>query len=142
MRSFRFRLQRVLEWRASRYDAERLKLDGLIVEQRAVSNQIEQLRKDLSSPLPSRLTGVDLQAHAVHSAHLQRQLADLNGCQQDLARRIALQQECVLDAKRNCELIERLRDRAKADWVYAEDRENEALSAESYLATWTRDNNL
>jgi flagellar biosynthesis chaperone FliJ len=50
-------------------------------------------------------------------------------------------EECrnaMLEARRRCRLLEKLKERRKADWTVALNRELEELASESYLAQWNR----
>jgi hypothetical protein len=42
----------------------------------------------------------------------------------------------MLEARRRCRLLERLRERRWDEWKAAADRELEETAAESYLARW------
>jgi hypothetical protein len=44
----------------------------------------------------------------------------------------------MLEARRCCRLLERLKERRRAEWQAATDREMEELAAESFLAGWSR----
>jgi hypothetical protein len=65
--------------------------------------------------------------------------------EKDLALRYAEAEkklaECraaMLEARRRCSLMEKLKERRRADWEAAANREIEALAAESFLARWNR----
>jgi len=53
-------------------------------------------------------------------------------------RQSAAQRQKVLEAQRQCRLLERLEHRRHAEWRRAADREMESLAAESFLARWHR----
>jgi hypothetical protein len=44
----------------------------------------------------------------------------------------------MLEARRRCRLLERLKERRKGEWDIAFNRELEAVAAESFLAQWNR----
>ncbi len=48
------------------------------------------------------------------------------------------QEAAMLEARRRCRLLERLKERRQAEWQAAGDREVEELASESYLAGWVR----
>ena len=56
------------------------------------------------------------------------------GCQRELAVR----KTAMLEARRRCRLLERLKERRLAEWTLARDRELEEVASESYLARWAR----
>ena len=45
-------------------------------------------------------------------------------------------ENAMLEARRRCRLLERLKDRRLAEWSKARDRELEELASESFLARW------
>ena len=44
----------------------------------------------------------------------------------------------MLEARRRCRLLERLKERRLAEWTTARDHEVEEIAAESYLARWSQ----
>jgi hypothetical protein len=42
----------------------------------------------------------------------------------------------MLEARRRCRLLERLKERRLAEWTSARDRELEEVASESFLARW------
>ena len=57
----------------------------------------------------------------------------------EVARELAKQQAAMLEARRRCRLLERLKERRWSEWKLAADRELEQAASESYLARWGRD---
>jgi hypothetical protein len=55
-------------------------------------------------------------------------------CQKELAAR----QAALMEARRQCRLLERLKDRRWAEWQSAAAKELDELAADSYLAQWAR----
>jgi hypothetical protein len=55
-------------------------------------------------------------------------------CQKELAAR----QTVMLEARRRCRLIERLKERRWTEWRSAAEKELDELAADSYLAQWAR----
>ncbi len=55
-------------------------------------------------------------------------------CQKELAA----QQAALVEARRRCRLLERLKERRATEWRSAADRELEELASDSYLAQWAR----
>jgi hypothetical protein len=52
---------------------------------------------------------------------------------------MAAQRQKVLEAERQCRLIDQLHHRRHAEWQQEMERELESLACESYLARWNRD---
>ena len=55
-------------------------------------------------------------------------------CQKELAARQAV----MLEARRRCRLLDRLKERRLTEWQTAAGRELDELAADSYLAQWAR----
>src|ERR1039458_7519716 len=53
-------------------------------------------------------------------------------------QQVAAQRQKVLEAQRQCRLLEKLEQRRHAEWRREADREMESLAAESFLARWNR----
>ena len=45
----------------------------------------------------------------------------------------------MLEARRRCRLLERLKERRLADWTAERNRQLEEVASESFLARWRRD---
>jgi hypothetical protein len=56
----------------------------------------------------------------------------------EAAQKLAEQQKLMLEARRRCRLLERLKERRFTAWTATRDREVEEIAAESYLARWGR----
>ena len=53
---------------------------------------------------------------------------------------IAEQRRRLLKARKDCKVLENLKDRRKKAWTYLSDREIENTAAESYISNWARSN--
>jgi hypothetical protein len=53
-------------------------------------------------------------------------------------RKLAAQEAAMLEARRRCRLLERLKERRGGEWRMAENREVDELASESYIARWNR----
>jgi hypothetical protein len=58
---------------------------------------------------------------------------------QECAQMLAALRTAMMDARRRCLLLERLKERELAEWKAASNKELEEIAAESYLAAWNRD---
>ena len=144
MKTFRFPLQRVLEWRALQQRVEEEKLAGL--QQQLTS--LLQLRKQLSSERnrsQSQLfssgtaAGSDLQSWALYQARLVKQ-QELVKTQLGQCEKLILEQrQRLLKARTDHRVLERLKERRWRQWVYLNDRELEDTAAEVYLSKWSRE---
>jgi flagellar export protein FliJ len=143
MRAFEFPLRRVLEWRKTQFELEENKLRHIaasLEELRlaAVKLDLVKSRAEVAVRQSAVVEAADLWALA---AYRQRLLAELKAlalrrtvCQQELDA----QRQRVVEAQRQCRLLEKLEQRRQAEWSKAADREMENLAAESFLALWNR----
>jgi len=144
MKTFRFPLQRVLEWRALQLRVEEEKLSGL--QQQLTS--LLQLREQLSSERnrsQSQLfssgtaAGSDLQSWALYQARLVKQQELVKTQLVQCEKLILEQRQRLLKARTDHRVLERLKERRWRQWVYLNDRELEDTAAEVYLSKWSRD---
>ena len=71
----------------------------------------------------------------------QRLIAERQGLtrrRHECEQQIAGQRQRVVEAQRQCRLLEKLEERRRAEWRSAAEREIEGLGAESFLALWNR----
>ncbi|MBI3471906.1 MAG: hypothetical protein HY013_11180, partial [Candidatus Solibacter usitatus] len=87
---------------------------------------------------PGHGTGSDLKALAAYLLRCKKKEREILGRQQELGRRIGHQLDCVLKARQNHHLLEKLRQRRLEQWTYESNRETERVASEAYLARWVR----
>lgn len=143
MRAFEFPLRQALQWRRTQLELAENKLRQLAASVEEMA--LEAVRLDL---VKGRAEGAVRQAAMVEAgdlwalaAYRQRLIAELRAVALRRAaytRELAAQREKVLDAQRQCRLLENLERRRHAEWRRAADREMENLAAESFLARWNR----
>jgi len=141
MTTFRFRLDRVLQWRQaqlelaqaalSRVAAERARWDGILAN---LTNARAQAEGTLQSGAP--VNGAELGALARYQAYVEQQKKIALERRRECQARLEQQRARVLQARREHRLLEKLRQVRRAEWESAVDREFEALAAETYLAQW------
>ncbi|HET8548315.1 MAG TPA: hypothetical protein VFL57_09940 [Bryobacteraceae bacterium] len=138
MRRFDFRLEAALRWRRSQLDAEQIKLRSLLAELAAIQSSIAELESaeapertsvHSSEATPGERAGLDEWLRWAH-AERSRLLATSADCE----RRIADQREGVVAARRQAELLEKLRTRKLREWTGELNREIEQIAAEAYAA--------
>jgi hypothetical protein len=143
MTTFHFPLQRALDWRRTQ-----LKLAEARVEQQlGALAGIDQARAELDAMAHraevevrqlQSIEGGDLSALGSFRLAIQvrgRELAAKRvACQKELAAR----QSVMLEARRRCRLIDRLKERRLLAWRSASEKELDELAADSYLAQWAR----
>jgi flagellar export protein FliJ len=144
MTTFRFGLEKVLEWRRRQLEAE----ENRFKQQAAALAELDRRREWMQSEGASAdrgvrqwqsLTGGDLAALAEFREHVHRQMQVLAArhaeCQRDLDER----RRAMLEARRRARLLERLKERRWEEWRAAAGQELEELAAESYLSRWNRE---
>jgi flagellar FliJ protein len=144
MKTFRFPLQRVLEWRALQLRVEEEKLASL---QQQLASLLE-LREKLSSARnrseshlfsSGTAAGSDLQSWALYQARLLKQ-QELLKTQLLQCEKLTLEQrQRLLKARTDHRVLERLKERRWRQWMYLNEREVEDTAAEVYLSKWSRE---
>jgi len=140
---FRFRLEKVLDWRRARLELEEMnyrrhaailaEVDRQDAEVQSAAQTAEQRVREWTP-----VAGFELDALDAFRLHAQRKRKDLAANRAEALRRLAAQQAVMLEARRNLRLLERLKERRLAEWRAALDKETEETAAESYLAHWRR----
>ena len=144
MKTFRFPLQRVLEWRALQLRLEEEKLAGLqqhLVTLLEMREKLAAERNRSESHLfaSGAAAGSDLQSWALYQARLAKQ-QELLATQLVQCEKLVLEQrQRLLKARTDHRVLERLKERRWRQWVYLNEREVEDTAAEVYLSKWNRE---
>ena len=141
MTTFAFRLERVLRWRQAQLELEQFALSRLAAEctrwdqtlAKFESSRAEAEARILSS---NTVTGEEFAALDTYRKSLQQQKHLALERRQEARRKMEEQRGRILFARRQCRLLEKLRQVRRKDWEEAVNREFEALAAETYLARW------
>ena len=143
MHRFQFRLGSVLGWRAVELELEEGRLERLFTERRrrdAEALALEVRSRESAQLITARtLDGQQLAALSYHRHYLEREGARMAAQRADCAKRIAAQQQRVVEAERKVRLLERLKERRLAEWNLEFNREMEALASETFLSKWARE---
>jgi flagellar FliJ protein len=143
MRRFRFRLETVLRWRGVELELEKSRIEKLFAERRGLEMQLLEVEDSLRNAarlLEARTLGAeDLAAFERYRRHLEREAESIAARRADCGKRIAAQQQRVVEAERRIRLLERLRERRLAEWTLESNRELEALASETFLSKWVRE---
>jgi hypothetical protein len=143
MNAFRFSLEKVLAWRRLQLEIE----ENRFRQQAAALAELDRARAELESSairaeLQVRgwapLCGGDLSALAGFRQHVQTEEQVLAGKRAESQRRLEAQAKAMLEARRRCRLLEKLRLRRWEEWRTAADRELEQFAAESFLSGMVR----
>jgi flagellar biosynthesis chaperone FliJ len=132
MKRFQFRLQRVLEIRRVQARMEEEALHRLQAARTALRNRLAGLERETAASFEVPL---EQQRDAPqYRRFLAGQARKLEGDLSQLGAQIAAQQAKLAEAERRCRLLERLRERARAEWNAAFARELDELAAEAHRA--------
>jgi hypothetical protein len=139
MKAFRFRLERVLEWRRLQLEMEenRLQLQmAALAELDRTGAELEAaaIGAELQVRAWSPLSGRDLGSLSGFRRYVQNEERTLAERRARSQRELGEQEAAMLEARRRCRLLERLRERQWAEWQATGDRELEQFATESYLA--------
>ena len=143
MKRFHFPLERVRLWRAEQVTLEQLRLEQ-------VASRLARIREDkrqtLSARLQSeqqiltqpRIDATDLENLAAYRLHIGNKIRELDGRERQAEGAWIEQRQRVIQARRDAELLERLKQKAIGEWQAAADREQETLASELFLAKRVR----
>ena len=143
MKRFQFPLERVRRWRAGQAALEELKLEQLREQQTRLEEEKRSIQRERANSerdvlgLPV-MEATELQNLDAFRVHARDKIREFENRERQAAAQIEQQVERVMEARRNAELLERLKQEAGAAWQRASDREQESLATELYLAQWTR----
>jgi flagellar export protein FliJ len=143
VKTFKFPLQRVLDWRAIQMRTEEEKLAGLqhklamtIARDKALTDSELQTETDLAkSPT---LNGMDLQRFAAFQLRVRSERASLQVSRIQCDAQIVEQLKRLLKARKEVRVLEKLREKRFESWTYLNDREVESIAAEAYISRWAR----
>ena len=141
MKAFHFTLEKALEWRQKQLQHEEAKLRSRVAAVAEVDRARDELRAAVAGAEVevrrwNAIAGADLAALDIYRRDARAADGRLAGERERRARDLAAQQAAMVEARRRCRLLERLKERRWAEWKTAADRELEGTAAESYLARW------
>ena len=143
MTTFRFPLQKVLDWRRTQLELAEARFQQQTAALAAIDRAYAEMeasgiRAEVEVRCWDPLAGRDLAALGRFRLRVQSREKQISlqraGCQRELAVR----KTAMLEARRRCRLLERLKERRLAEWTLTRDRELEELASESYLSRWAR----
>jgi hypothetical protein len=143
MTTYRFRLQKVLDLRHTQLEAE----ESRFKQQLAALAGLDQERAGWATAGSkaemqvrefNQLAGRDLTALGNFRLTVKQQQGVIDVRRLACQKSLEAQQGAMLEARRRCRLLERLKARRLAEWESARDHELEQLAAESFMAKWGR----
>ncbi len=143
MKRFQFPLERVLGWRAGQAALEELKLEQLTDQlaklgEEKLGAETGRAASDRDVLRQSSIEASELQSLDAYRRHTQNKIRAIDQRRRQMEAQAGEQRKRVVNARRDAELLERLKRKALAEWQAASDREQEGFAAELYLARWTR----
>ena len=143
MKTFQFPLEKALDWRRvqleleeARYKQELAALAGL--DRQRAEVEASGIRAEIQVREWNPVAAGDLTALGNYRLYVKSQESEIARRRYAAAQKLAEQQKLMLEARRRCRLLERLKERRLTEWTVARDHELEQIAAESYLARWQR----
>ena len=143
MKRFRFAPDALLALRRRTLEKHEAELAGLQARREAAFQRAAELERQSERARAAvqeapRLRGADLRLADASAQALLQASDQARGGAQALDADLARARQVVLQARRNVEVLEALRERSLAEWRRAADKEEETLAAELYLARRSR----
>jgi len=140
---FNFPLERVRRWRSEQASVEEQKLGQLRAElvrhesaRRGLEDEVTQAEiRVLSQP---SIDALELTSLGSYRVLLRRKTREMEKRRREYEMKIAEQLKRVLEARRQAELLDRLRRKGLDQWRAAADKEQEELASELFLGRPTR----
>ena len=143
MKAFRFPLEKALEWRRKQLELEQTRFR----QQAAALAELDRSRAELEATAIraevqvrawNPLAGTDLAALAGFRGFVEKQERTLAARRAECEHSLEVRKSAMLEARRRCRLLEKLRERKWAEWRAEADREAEQFAAECHLAGMVR----
>jgi hypothetical protein len=143
MKAFRFPLEKALDWRRVQLELEEVNYKQQVaalagLDRRRAEVEASGIRAEIEVREWNPIGAGDLTALGNFRQYVKSQESEIARRRIEAAQKLAEQQKLMLEARRRCRLLERLKERHLAEWTVERDRELEGIAAESYLARWSR----
>jgi flagellar export protein FliJ len=139
VKKFEFQLHRVLDLRRQQEELERASLlaltntlNGYELQRTALAEQLAGERTHVRQSAAA--DGGDYLALAEFERHVKRRSEFIAAQKIKITKEIAVQRTKVIEAQRRVKLLENLREKRLTEWNSENDREIEALGADSHLS--------
>jgi hypothetical protein len=144
MKSFHFPLQKALDWRSTQLGLEEVRykqrvFDLAELDRTRAEVEASGMRAEVQVREWGTVASCDLMALGNFRLRARKLEAQIRIRRIDASNQLAAQQQKMLEARRRCRLLERLKERRLAEWTLERDHEVEEIAAESYLARWNRE---
>ncbi|MGA7413908.1 MAG: hypothetical protein WBW33_25755 [Bryobacteraceae bacterium] len=139
MKRFEFRLSRVLDFRREQAELEQSRLQGLLAQVQRIDDEKDSLQSQATDARDqitrsASVSGEELSALSGFERHIRNRTALLDQERHETQLQVRRQQAIVVESERKVTLLLKLRQRKLSSWTLEEQKELEALSAESYLS--------
>lgn len=144
MKRFDFPLEKVRQWRHEQAGLEEMKLQRLFGELREIEERRRRVEDELAEAsrqirgqaVPNAVDLVNLDSFRLYTA---TQVLQIAAIQQQCQVQVDQQRQQLVEARRRYELLDRLKQKALAEWRAQRDKEEEELAAELFLAKRRRE---
>jgi flagellar export protein FliJ len=141
MQTFRFRLERVLEWYTRQYELEQRRFTACmarLVESKAAIALLLAERLSVERDMLTRtaIPARDFVALGRYRLGATKRELELNAVRDRCAAEVEAQRLKLQAADRRVRLLEKLRERRVAEYTYAETRELEELASDAFFSKW------
>jgi flagellar biosynthesis chaperone FliJ len=141
MQTFRFRLERVLEWYTRQFELEEQRFNACMAALIGARDAIAALAAEqlaIENDLVSRrsIEAREFAALGLYRLGVKRREIELQAARARCETQLQMQRARLQVADRKVRLLEKLRARRMSEHVYAEARELEELAADAYFAKW------
>jgi len=99
-----------------------------------------QLNAEMSLLGRPLVEATEFRALSAFQLRIRSEKISLLAARANLETQIAEQRKRLLKVRKDCKILENLKDRRKKAWTYLSDREIENTAAESYISNWARSN--
>jgi flagellar export protein FliJ len=145
MKTFRFPLQRVLEYRELQMRTEEERLSAIQIQLAEVLHRenaltAAQLNAEMNLLARPVVEAAEIRALSAFQLRIRSEKISLIAARRNLETQIAEQRKRLLKVRKDCKILENLKDRRKKAWTYLSDREIENTAAESHISNWARSN--
>jgi hypothetical protein len=143
MTTFKFPLQRALDWRGTQLELAEARVEQQLAALAALDQARAELeamgkRTELEVRQFSPLGGGDLSALGTFRLTIKVRGRELVAKRAECLKELAVRQAALVECRRRCRLLERLKERRLTEWRSAAEKELDEVAADSYLAQWAR----
>jgi flagellar export protein FliJ len=142
VKAFRFPLDRALHIRRAQFEIEQAKLQLMTREREQLEIKVTEIVTEAATARRTLATQAllvpgEISTMPDYQRGTKQMLLKLEQQKVDLARRSQEQKRQTLEAERRVKLLEKLREKRFGEWETQMEKDQEAFTADAYLARWT-----